>query len=501
MKKEKKFTIENTGGVSRAELSLSPGVNVLLGRNGAGKTSCIDAVVRASGGKAKIERKDGTQEGRIEGPGIKLTLKQVVKADGLAELELADVGPLGRLIDPRLKSSEAAASARIRALVELVGLGVDDRKLLDLCDGNTALFEEVTEIIQADAIDNLLEASEKLRRHTHSKARDQEELAAEAEGEIKKAFSECQEILAGLGGPEALTQTTEEEAAAELERGIRTHDRALANCEARELLEKQQGEIRAELGPPPNVRAAELDLAEASGKLQDAKRALFDAEEKIHGLRARGREAEQAVRAADEARERAEAGRAQWQKQNEILEKTPEGPSRADLGQLLAVYVESPREVLGRAQQSSKFRQAEKVHDASILAQKKANEEAEALRKLANGIPGKLGEILASAGAGGFTVIEGRLHIVTEAGPRDFEHRCSTGERARAALSVASQINNGRVLALDGEVWNSLDPSNRAEFAAAAREHDLCVITEQPDEGLLRMKLETGAETKIGGAS
>lgn len=495
--KELKFTIENTGGVSRAEFYLSPGVNVLLGRNGAGKTSCIDAVVRASGGKARVERKDGTQEGRIEGPGVKLTLRQVVKADGLAELELADVGPLGRLIDPRLKSSEAAASARVRALVELVGLGVDDQKLLDLCDGNTRLFEDLGKIIREDAIDNLLEASEKLRRHTHSKAREQEELAAEAEGEIKKALAECQEILAGLGGPGGLTQTTEEEATEELDRGIRAHERALARCEARELLEKQQTAIRAELGPPPNVRAAEIELAEVSAQHEDSKKAFREAEEAVQRLRLETGALYTAKLTAAEELEKAKAGRDKWQKQNEILEQTPEGPSRAELGQILSRHVESPREALGRAQQSSRFRSAEKAHDAAILSQKKANQEAAELRKRANGIPGKLGEILASAGAGGFTVIEGRLHVVTEDGPRDFEHRCSTGERARAALSVASQINNGRVLALDGEVWNSLDPSNRAEFAAAARDHDLCVVTEQPEEGPLRLKLEPGVNHEL----
>lgn len=498
--KDLKFTIENTGGVERAELSLRPGVNVLKGRNGAGKTSAINAVVRASGGSVPLQRKDGAEVGRVRGPGVSLKIKGVVKTTGHAELELADVGPLGRLIDPRLKDSKAAARERVRALVELLGVRIDDEKLLELCNGDRMLFHDLTRAIDEAAIDDLLEASEKLRNLAHKRARAQEDLAAAAGAEVDNSLKECRQILADLGGPAGLSELSLEVANGSLEAEIRNHDRALAKCEAREALEEKQNRIRETLGPEPDAAGAEAQVASKAAAYEIAKGKAAELAEALQAARfaqeRAARELENAASKRDETLEAVET----WQKQKTILEETPAGPTRADLEKIKAEGLEAARERLRVAGISQTFREREKAHDAAVMAKEKAEDSAEAFRELAADIPAKLGKILASAGAPGLTVSEGRLHVTTEDGPpRDFEYRCSTGERARAALAVAAQVYKGRVLALDGEVWGNLDPANRAEFAAAAQECDLCVVTEEPAEGALRLELRPGAETTIEG--
>ena len=500
MKKDLKFTIENTGGVEHAELVLRPGVNVLKGRNGAGKTSCIKAVVRASGGGVPLQRKDGAEVGRVRGPGVSLTIKGVVKTTGHAELVLADVGPLGRLIDPRLKDSKAAARERVRALVELLGVGIDEAKLLTLCNGDRMLFHDLTGAIDSAGIDDLLEASEKLRNLVHGKARAQEDLEAAAGGEVESSLKECRQILEDLGGPAGLTEITLEKANEELEAEIRNHDRALAKCEEREALEGKQKAIRETLGVEPDVAGAEAACANKATAHELAKGKAEELRDQLRAAEfAQGR-AGQELEAAASRREATLKRLETWQKQKAILEEKPIGPSREDLEKVKSEGLEAARERLRVAGISHTFREREKGHDAAVLAQEHAQDKAEAFRELAAEIPGKLGTILAAAGAPGLTVYDGRLHVTTEDGkPRDFEHRCSTGERVRAALAVAAQVYKGRVLALDGEVWGNLDPDNRAEFAEAAHECDLCVVTEEPAEGELRLELRPGAETTIGG--
>jgi hypothetical protein len=88
------------------------------------------------------------------------------------------------------------------------------------------------------------------------------------------------------------------------------------------------------------------------------------------------------------------------------------------------------------------------------------------------------------------TVVDGRLAAITDDSTKDFEARCSTGEKVFLALNVAATAYKGRVLPLSGEFWTSLDPHNRAEFAKTAKEFGLYVITEEPTAGGLRLDSE-----------
>ncbi len=499
-KKDLHFTIDNTGGVSHAELELRAGVNVLKGKNGAGKTSCIDAVVRASGGKVPLQRKDGTEEGRVVGPGVSLSVKGVVRSSGRAELVLADVGPLGRLIDPRLKDSKAAARERVRALVELLDLGIDDKRLLTLCAGDRQLFALLAVELDENAIDDLLDASEKLRHMLHAFARKQEDRAAQAEAEVETTLKECRDLLETLGGADGLSVIDVPQAEAELEAAIRAHDRAIGQCEARESLEGKQNEIRESLGVRPDLEGAKKAQAQAAAEVKDRWEKVLEIRDREAEARRQHTAAEITFEAAERKAEECEKALTAWKRQNEVLEEKPIGPSRAEVEKTHGEKLQAVRKGHKRAGLTQTFKEKEKAHDVAVLDGEQAQERAERYRELAAEIPAKLGGFLAEAGAPGLTVYDGRLHVTAEGEtPRDFEHRCSTGERARAALRVAAQVYRGRVLALDGEVWSGLDPENRAEFAQAAQEHDLCVITEEAAEGELRMELRPGAETTIGG--
>lgn len=490
------YEIENVGGIAHATLRLLPGVNVLRGENGAGKTSAYRAISRAQGAKIELERRDGTQHGSVRGPGVTLRVGKVVRATGHAELSLADVSPLSTLIDPQIQDPEAAARARLRALVELLRLSVTDEAVSALCGGDAELAAWVAEEVQSEAITDLLGVSEKARRRMHALAREQESAAERAAAVRIGSGQRAGEILEALGGDGGLTETPVEQARGAVADGGRRYERALAQCEAREALEARQTELRATIGerPDPEPHLDEADRKKAIAAQADV--TIEEIEEQLEKLRGRLTlekeirsrllaEQSAALDAASETQSAAE----RWDEAQTVLAQEATGPTRDELGAIQTDALETPVAELERAEHSASYRAA--VHDGrdAAEAQEAAELKAKALRELAAEIPDRLGRILAEAGAPGLTIVGGRVHALTEQGAVDFEKRLSDGQRVRLALSVAAHVfGRGSVVPLDGAYWTTLDPANRAEFAALAGEYGLTVLTEEATGGGLRIE-------------
>ena len=493
------YEIKNVGGIDHVKLVLEPGVNVLRGANAAGKTSAMRAVVRAQGGKMPLERRDGSERGTVIGPGVTLNVRQVVKATGEAELNLADSGPLARLIDPRLKNTDAAARERIRALVELLELEVDDESLRALCPGAETPIAWLRREVNLEAIDNLLEASEKLKARLHALAREDEEGAARAtmwKATAESRSAKIREELAGGGaavlhssGARIASGSVDETPAAArkaFDEAIREHERAVARCDARDVLNKQQRAIRATLGDRPLVdvgivEGLERDVQKAKGELSSAQARVVDCTASLAHTETL---LDEAKKVAARARRDTES----WDAQDTILREPLEGPTPEEVDKLEITLVQAARRRLWRAEKSDELRKEEADTIAAEREEKAATKKAARYRELADAIPARLGEILHDAGAPGLTVIDGRLNAHEGGRSRDFEHRCSTGERVALALDVAAAAYAGKVLPLDGEFWTSLDPEHRAAFHEIAIERGLYVLTEEPTAGELRVE-------------
>ena len=490
------YEIENVGGIRHAVFVLKPGVNCLRGENGAGKTSAYRAISRAQGAKIELERRDGTQSGSVRGPGVTLRVGRVVRATGHAELSLADTSPLSTLIDPQIQDPDASARARLRALVELLRLSVTDEAVMALCGDDAELAAWVSEEVQAEAITDLLGVSEKARRRMHALARDHESAAEVAVAVRVASGQRASETLEALGGDAALTETTVEQARAEVSEGGRRYERALAQCEAREALEARQTELRETIGerpdPQPHFDAASRKAGFAAG----ADRQIEDIEVDIEALRAALAAAKErrstflaeqsaALDAASEAQTAAE----RWDEAQTVLAKEATGPTRDELETIEDDALKAPVADLETAERSDSYRAAVQDGLEAATAQEASERKAKALREQAAEIPDRLGRILAEAGAPGLTVVGGRIHALTEQGAVDFEKRLSDGQRVRLALSVAAHVfGRGSVVPLDGAYWTTLDPENRAEFARLAGEEGLTVLTEEATDGELRIE-------------
>lgn len=483
---ERAYTIQNVGGIEEATLTLRPGVNCLRGRNACGKTSSFNAISRAHGADVEIERRDGTDHGEIRGPGVRLRVGKVVRSSGEAELALADVAPLSTLIDPGFKDPDANARARIRALIELLHVRADEAALEILCQKDELLIAWLQDELQAACTDDLVLAAEKLRHHVHGLAREEESKADGAEGSAKAAAERSAALLEALGGQDQLAGESVEQARTALVEGSRTYERAVAQCEAREALEAQQADLRATFGERPDPEAAERELVDARAELQNVEDEIASLERKLASARER-----RAAHAADvEAKQERVSDLVEAAKRWDAVQaQTATGPTREELAQLHEEHVTRMEARLDRAQKSADYHASEAERQEAQESARRARKEAERLRALGKTVPNRLGDVLAQAGAGGLTVLNGRLHALQNGQTLDFERRLSEGQRTRIALDLAAQAYEpDDVVPLAGEFWTSLDPQNQAEWGRLTTERGLFVLTEQPAEGELRVE-------------
>ena len=82
------LSVQNLGVIESSSLVLRPGVSVLTGETGAGKTMVVQAIQLLTGGKAdpsmvRTGAKEATIEGRFEtSDGDELILRRVIPAEG-----------------------------------------------------------------------------------------------------------------------------------------------------------------------------------------------------------------------------------------------------------------------------------------------------------------------------------------------------------------------------------------------------------------------------------
>lgn len=481
--------IDNVGGIHHADLLLKPGVNELLGGNGAGKTSAMQAIRRAFGEKIAVEKRDGAVEGRITAPGIVVKLGKVVKATGEAELELADAGPLTRIIDPGMKGSDEAATARVRALVELLSPEFDADTLRLL-----AVEEEATRSLLAEFSENafatLSDAAERARLILHRHAREAEAKAKEAAATAIAAERNAADALEKAGGEAALTDLTP--SAAEALEGAARNDAAVARHrhEQRTALERQQEEIRETLGAAPDPAKYDEDIHIRVAAIIAHQQRI---DELMHQV-AREREFMAGIKADHAALVVARRGEeellAKHRQQAEILARVIEGPTEEEVEQL-EMLASAASEARRAAVVSAQVKDLRTRAEIEKKNRDEADAKAQRLRETATTVFDRLADLPGIAERSGrLTVIVGRLHVKTATGDLlDFETRQSEGQKIDVALEVAAQVyGEGAVVAIDDRYWLALDDEHRRLFAERAAAHGLFVVTARPTEGALRVE-------------
>lgn len=484
--------IKDIGGLPALAVTLQPGINVLRGPNGSGKTSAIGAITKAYGGKVAIEKRDGAAKGTVEVPGTTVSMKMVARATGEAEVALANVGPFSEFIDPGIDDPERAEFSRMRSLLEIYPMPVDEAKLVELA-GHDDVAREVVGELREGGISDLLTAAERCRLVGHKLAREAESKVSQLEGAAGGAQQRLEAALEKVGGEEGLVEQTASQAETE---GHAAAERLAVARQARAArldLERRQGEIRATMGAAPDparfdrdieirqaaVAAHQARVDELTAQLARERETMAGVVADLEGLRrARAEEHSQAMRHAANLA---------------VLNEPATGPTEEEVEGLEQALARS-KDLFRVARLSDEVRGVRAELEVAREAVKEAKRRAAALRDAATSIGWRIGEQLEKLGIEGLTISEGRFAVREADGTvHDFGRRRSEGQQVVAAFRIFAPAYAGRVMPLAGHLWQSLDNDHRAEIASLAAAIPVYLLTEAPADGELRLEHEVAA--------
>lgn len=448
------FEIHDVEGCAELTVELRPGVNVLTGENGAGKTSAIRAITRASGGDLKLGVRDGAVAGRIIGPGVVVQIGIRTTAAGEPTVDLIDVGSVAAVIDPQMKGKAESERARIKALLELVPLKLTDAQLKKLAPGGVVHEPSLRNDPPA--------AADAARRLTHELARDAEILRDEAAGRLK-GLEEQRAKADAAGIEDGADVPSPEDAESALNEAIRRKARLEGEHEGRESLRRQQEAIRGKMPEErPNVDGAKERATVAAAAYEEA--AIVK------------REARRENDAAHHSLDSVEIEAEQFDAFAAILDQPLEGATAEQVA-AAGESVERARATLQLAHRLGSVRDLDEQLKAATVQRDEGAAAADRFRAHAAGIADTLTDVLAGAGLKGLTVVDGALVVKRGKKTEPFS-RLSLGQRTKLVAEIVAKHCPGKTVPIDPAFWNGLDPKSQGAIAKAATAAGVFFVTE-----------------------
>jgi energy-coupling factor transporter ATP-binding protein EcfA2 len=457
------ITIRNVGPITEWAIPHPEegGVVVLAGRNGSGKSTALEAIRAAIGGKADLSARDGTARGTIEAFGATITVAASTRRRGEADVvSIEGRGDVAALVDPGIADPVAADAARVRAIVAISGRSLSAADFRDLLPDPAEWERLVGEMAAGDPVT----LAGKIKRAIEAEARKHGERAA-------AAMSTAQTLQRENAG----IDTTGEHDAAVLAERYAAARANVAELQADErayaAAAKRRANAEAELAgvqlAAGDLAAAELRMADAAARLKKhaddwalMTQRLEQAKKALAGAEADWRIAsslhEHAMADLDAIKARA----AHVETLARIAaEPLPPEVSPADRNhvEVRVADAKSAMEVGGRIREA--LRRKEEIERAHAKASEAARDE-QRLRGAARGVDGVLSSVVSACSAA-LRVDDGRIVTDTARGQTLYAD-LSHGERWRLAIDFAIRAVGRRgVLVCPQEAWEGLDPDNR----------------------------------------
>jgi DNA repair exonuclease SbcCD ATPase subunit len=457
------ITIRNVGPITEWAIPHPEqgGVVVLAGRNGSGKSTALEAIRAAIGGKADLSARDGTARGTIEAFGATITVAASTRRRGEADVvSIEGRGDVAALVDPGIADPVAADAARVRAIVAISGRSLSAADFRDLLPDPGEWERLVGEMAAGDPVT----LAGKIKRAIEAEARRHGERAA-------AAMSTAQTLQRENAG----IDTTGEHDAAVLAERYAAARANVAELQADErayaAAAKRRANAEAELAgvqfSPGDLAAAEErafhahrlvhkhadEVAMMIQRLEAAKQALAAAE-------ADGRIAATLARQAEADLEAVKARAAHVATLQAIVAEAwvpIPAPDEAAAAWRAVQDANSAMEVGGRIREA--LRRQEEIQRAHAKASEAARDE-QRLRGAARGVDGVLSAVVSACSAA-LRVDDGRIVTDTARGQTLYAD-LSHGERWRLAIDFAIRAVGRRgVLVCPQEAWEGLDPDNR----------------------------------------
>lgn len=469
----------------------------LVGPNGIGKTTAIDAVRDWLGGDVTIQRRDGSDKGQLtcDGSGMRRFAKQR-RSFGSAPKDLGfvfveDHFDMVDLIEPKLQKAEDRDARRIKAQLSLSRAKVDFAEFEKLIPPQTPGHEAIT-VEKARKEEDLVRQAAAVKRILETEARKWEDVAEKLRADQRVAVESVKDVDMAQPHDRAALQAAHEAA---VTRVATLREKA----EAAELAKRTRAEAErkiAEAGMTyrgPTLVQATAALAEKRAVALDAKSAKEAAEAAVKAaevaLQAAKLElqAKMAMAVATQAAVQSAQQSLDAAQDHESLLSNLTGQFTADLPQPPDLAEVAQAESVKTAAERALF-VGERVRtalakrdEAAEFGKQAAHHESWAtrLREAGKATDEVLSKALKSPR---LRVLGDRLLYIHDDGSQEEFDRLSRGKRSIAAIreaakGVTEDGDGTRLLLFPQEIWEGLDPESRDCVSDTASLEDLCVLT------------------------
>lgn len=481
MSSKKTVTLSNVGPITYLELPVPKdgGMVILKGRNGAGKTTALNAMNQAVTGSGRLNVRDGTDEAQVDCLGVHIRARKNTKYAGCLEVDsLAGKFSIADIIDPGFSDPVANDKRAVLGILQVVGAKADPSLFYDLVGGEENFRRFVTKDTLRET--DLVSMGSKTKRNFADAARDLELDVVTWTEKLKAVEAALPEKTVGDG-----------RSAEEVERDLqKARDESIeARADRRNSIQRIE-EFEKHLAEFNQASANDPDSAVANAKavLQAATEKMSDSAQAVADLRLLLQEAESQLAiskaecvAAEAACQAAESQLAWYRNVKSMVEsgRPKEYPEEAVAR--VDAMVSQLQDELFSCRLLEKSRESEK--EASDLRKKigVAQSTAEALRAAAKSVDFVLTEMLEKVSD--LKYEDERLFVLTDRGKTYFHDPSGTnglskGERTKLVIDIAAKaVGDGGIIVVDQDFTQDLDPVARKEVAEHARSRKVTIYT------------------------
>ncbi len=490
------ISIKDLGPVTEFEYQLdSPGLHVLKGRNGCGKTTTLRTVQLATDGNTDVRpgKRDGAPRGEATIAGKTLRVVKQIREEG--ELTIEGLGDLSiaDLHSPSFEKATTRDRHRIKTLTRLAGVKADATLFHGLLGGQ----EQFEAVVPHDSLttDDLVDMAQRVKRAIEREAQRVEEREKTALADARAQASIAESVDMSLEHDDAKLQAL-------LESAIKFHSLEKGKLDA--LLTKREAAsdsiakadaARArlsELGQGKTVTEATADRARAKAALDDAEAKVKRIELELDAAKATARAAGTAYDAARSAVEQAKREEALHAELHSAINAAGiEAPSEESIidqqndVDYAARSVASAKEAVTLGVKIRGAIEAQRRSERANEASKELHRKAKALRDAASDTADVLTGAIARLNDCPLRIKlnedgEPRLVVATDRSESEPFDELSDGERWIHVVQIAAQQN--RLIVLPQAAFGELSPSSKTQLHRLAIENQCYILTAVADD-------------------
>ena len=457
------------------------GVVEILGANGCGKSTALEAVDALAGAKPEFSRRDGCDESLVTGFGATLKLTRAASRRGRLDcIAIEGSQEAATLVDPQIKDPEKADFRRTQALLRLIAAEVKEDAFNELAGAEFIDWESV------DRSDSVAMAAS-IKRQLQKAAREEEGLAERKAGEFDFSRRAAEGLdMEAESDAEKLQEGLEDAIAFNSHIATKVMNAIEDQARLQTAREKLRSVTKSYEGPSPD-NATER-YTESQDSYADVQGLVTDLRKKLQWAESTAETARSAMQAALLVRTAAEEYERIVAEVTDVIEGDRlDSPSEDDIEASAGDVTEARQSV----EQGALVRDAHlKLADgqAAREAGEAHTETAEQLRESADACD----EVLSNAvNSNVLRVKDGRLVTQTERGTTFFSE-LSQGERWHITLDIIVARTRGTdqerraLITVPQEAWEGLDDENQAHVHQLARERNVLILAPRATSGPIR---------------